>query len=281
MSKRNWILSGAVLTALFTLLPAAPLSAAEPGLMTDCTVLVGYAENGGPQVGVTLIVPGTLIPALESNQWPTDMSSLQEQLKNAYRLKKMRVACRFSKPLEVGTPGKLPTTDGIEATLTLVGHNDSVATYLAEMKLDGQSLASASLSVSLGGRAVMGSRLDNADYDDPYVFLVVEAMHPEQGENAYRRAGEDGCTIPRVIERVDPKYPEEARKAELFGKVILEVLVDVDGSCRVGKTHKSPDEMFTVAATEAVEQWKCEPGLDPQGTPVKMSMTLVIEFALK
>lgn len=277
MSKRNWIIVGATLATLLALLPAAPLSAAEPGLETDCTVLVGYAENGGPHGGVTLIVPGTLIPALEGSQWPSDISALEEQLKDAYRLKKMRVASQFSRLMEVDVPGKLPTSDGIEATLTLVGYNDSVATYQAEMTLGGQSLASASLSVSLGGRAVMGSRLTNAVHDDPYVFLVIKATHPDKR----RKAGEDGCTLPRPIEAVNPKYPEKARKQQLSGLVILEVLVHTDGTCKVLKVARSPDQILSDAATEAVKQWKFEPGLDPQGKPVNMEMTLTIKFELE
>ena len=279
MSKRNWIIIGTALAALLMLLPAALLSATEQGLETDCTVLVGYAENGGPHGGVTLIVPGTLIPALEGDQWPRDISSLEEQLKNAYRLKKMRVASQFSKLMEVDMPGKLPSADGIETILTLVGYNDSVATYRAEVTLNGQSLASANLSVSLGGRAVMGSRLANAATDDPYIFLVVETKCRERGKAGGKKA--DGSTLPWAIEKVNPRYPEEARKHQICGAVVLEALVNVDGTCRVVKVIESPGELLTVAATEALEQWKWEPGLDPQGNQVNMSLTLTIKFALK
>ncbi len=267
------------LAVLLVLMPASTLTAAEPGLETDCTVLLGYAENGGPHGGVTLIVPGTLIPALEGGQWPSDISSLEEQLKSAYRLKKMRVASQFSKLMEVDLPGKLPPADGIETTLTLVGHNDTVATYQAEMTLDGQSLASASLSVSLGGRAVMGSRLANAAAEDPYVFLVVETKSGARGMADNKKT--DGSTLPRAIEKVNPRYPEEARKQQLSGEVVVQTLVKVDGSCQVIEVLESPGQILSDAATEALEQWKFEPGLDPQGRQVNMKLTLTIKFALK
>ncbi len=274
--NRIWITLG---TALLLLLPLVSLSAAETGLMTDCTVLVGYAENGGHHGGVTLIVPGTLIPALEGEQWPSDISSLEEQLKSAYRLKKMRVATQFSRLMEVETPNRLPTADGIETTLTLVGYNDTVATYQAEMTLDGQSLTSASLSVSLGGRAVMGSRLANAAAADPYVFLVIETAQKSSGMADNKKT--DGSTLPRAIEKVNPRYPEEARKQQLSGVVVVETLVKTDGTCQVMKVLESPDPILNEAATEALEQWKFEPGLDPQGKPVNMKLVLTIKFALK
>jgi TonB family protein len=278
MNKRL-MLPAAIIAAL--ILAAAPMTAgaAETGLMTDCTVLVGYAENGGPHGGVTLIVPGTLIPALEGEAWPTDISTLEEQLKDAYRLEKMRVASRSSKRLEAGIPADLPTADGIEATLTLLGHNDSVATYRAEMTLNGQSLASASLSVSLGRKAVMGSRLADAANEDPYIFLVVEASHPD--EVKCRMAGKDGITKPRPIDTVNPTYPKQARKDGLSGNVIVEATVDVDGTVVSVKAVESPGDLLSEAAMEAVRQWTFEPGLDADGNPVKTRMTMVIKFALK
>ncbi len=279
MYRKLGIVSGAAFAALLILLTPNTLTAAEPGLETDCTVLVGNAENGGPHGGVTLIVPGTLIPALEGNQWPSDISSLEEQLKSAYRLKKMRVVSQFSKLMEVDMPGKLPTADGIETTLTLVGYNDSVATYQAEMTLNGQSLASASLSVSLGGRAVMGSRLANAAAEDPYVFLVVETRSEKRGMADNKRT--DGSTLPRAIQKVNPRYPEEARKHQISGEVMVQTLVKVDGSCQVIEVLESPDQILSDAATEALEQWKFEPGLDPQGKKVNMKLVLTITFKLK
>ncbi len=279
MSKRNGIIIGAALATLLVLLPATPLSAAELGLETDCTVLIGYAENGGPHGGVTLIVPGTLIPALEGDQWPSDISSLEEQLKNAYRLNKMRVASQISKVMEVDMPGKLPTADGIDTTLTLVGYNDKVATYQAEMTLNGQSLASASLSASLGGRAVMGSRMANATHDDPYVFLVVQTKSGKRGMADNKRS--DGSTLPRAIEKINPRYPEEARKQKLSGEVVVQTLVKTDGSCHVVEVLESPGQILSDAAAEALEQWKFEPGLDPNGNQVDMKLTLTIKFELK
>jgi len=281
MKRHCRTIAGALLTALLAFTPGLAASGAESGLMTDCTVLVGYAENGGPHGDVTLIVPGTLIPALEGEAWPSDLSLLQDQLKSAYRLKKMREATGISKCLDIGATGMLPPADGIEAALTLIGFNEKVATYRAEMTIDDQLLASASLSVSLGGRAVMGSRLANAAHDDPYVFLVVEtATPPEKGEDV-RKAGEDGTTIPKPIETVNPKYPEEARKNQISGLVNVEVLVDLDGTCKVVKIHNSPDDLLSEAASEAVEQWKFAPGLDPQGKPTRMKLMLTIKFALK
>jgi TonB family protein len=270
---------GVVFTAVLVLLSAPALRGAEPGLMTDCTVLVGYAENGGPHGDVVLIVPGTLIPALEGNQWPSNMSSLEQQLKDAYRLQKMRAVSQFSKLMTTDAPAKLPPADGIETMLTLVGFNDTVATYRAEMSMDGQALASASLSVSIGGRAVMGSRLANAAHDDPYVFIVVQATSPKTREEDLKK--DDGSTRPRAIEKVNPRYPEEARKQQLSGQVVLEAMVNLDGTCTVVNVLETPDEILSAAAIEALEQWRWEPGLDPSGKPVKTTITLTIKFALK
>ena len=76
-------------------------------------------------------------------------------------------------------------------------------------------------------------------------------------------------------------YPEEARKQHLSGVVVVETLVKTDGTCQVMKVVESPDPILSDAASEALEQWKFEPGLDPQGKPVNMKLVLTIKFALK
>ena len=63
--------------------------------------------------------------------------------------------------------------------------------------------------------------------------------------------------------------------------MVLEALIKTDGTCRVVRIVESPHELLSTPATEAVEQWKWEPGLDPQGNPVNMEFSLTIKFALK
>jgi TonB family protein len=84
---------------------------------------------------------------------------------------------------------------------------------------------------------------------------------------------------PVLVTRVDPRYPEFARKAGLSGNVQLRLLVDVDGRIsRVEVVSGAPGGM-TEAATEAVRRWVYEPAR-MGGKPVAVWKVVRVHFAI-
>jgi len=82
----------------------------------------------------------------------------------------------------------------------------------------------------------------------------------------------------RILRRVDPVYPELAKRARVETTVILEVNVDEEGnvaSIRVIRGHP----LLDAAATEAVKQWKYSPTL-LNGEPVPVIATVTVIFKL-
>jgi len=84
---------------------------------------------------------------------------------------------------------------------------------------------------------------------------------------------------PERILKIEPLYPELARRSRAEGKVILEIVVGRGGDVEGVKVLKS-HPLFDEAAVEAVSQWKYEPALQ-SGRPVKVYMTVVVDFRLK
>jgi TonB family protein len=213
-----------------------------------------------------LIVPGTLIPPLEG---PGELS---EKLLEAYQLKSVNLNTRYEKTMMVDRPIEMPTTaPGVEVRVTLLGFNDSVATYRVVLMHGGELLADTPVSVKRGGRAVVGSRDGDAA---PYLFVVIEAG----GTNA---SPDIDSKMPKLIKRVQPSYPEEARKGGIKGTVVLRVLIETDGSCRVLEVVESPDPLLADAARAAVDQWRYEPPRDETGKVVKEEFTVTVRFALQ
>jgi TonB family protein len=70
-----------------------------------------------------------------------------------------------------------------------------------------------------------------------------------------------------------------ARKARVEGKVILEAVIDTDGSVIDVKVLRSIP-LLDKSAIEAVRRWKYRPALQ-QGRPVKVFFTVVVEFNLR
>lgn len=85
---------------------------------------------------------------------------------------------------------------------------------------------------------------------------------------------------PKLIKKVDPIYPEEARKEGISGEVLLSVRSNEQGNIVRVKIVKSPHELLSKASVEAVKQWKYEPMLI-KGKPMPIIFTVTMNFKLK
>ncbi len=85
---------------------------------------------------------------------------------------------------------------------------------------------------------------------------------------------------PQVREWVPPVYPEEARRAKLEGRVLVEFVVDVDGRVTGAAVKQTTDERLNEAALASVRQWLFAPALD-DGKPEPCAMLVPVTFSLK
>ncbi len=85
---------------------------------------------------------------------------------------------------------------------------------------------------------------------------------------------------PKLVKKVNPVYPDEARKEGIEGAVILKVRTDEQGSIEKIKVLESPHDLLSKAAVEAVKQWKYEPMLK-KGNPVPIIFTVNMNFKLE
>lgn len=92
------------------------------------------------------------------------------------------------------------------------------------------------------------------------------------------RVGGD-VQAPVVIRRVEPIYPEEARKARVAGIVIIEALIDRNGNVREARVLKPLPFDLDQAALDSIRQWKFRPGTR-NGEPVDVLFNLTINFQL-
>ena len=82
----------------------------------------------------------------------------------------------------------------------------------------------------------------------------------------------------RIVTKVDPVYPEAARKAGLQGLVVMDAVIAPDGSVKRLRPVSGPD-LLAQSATAAVQSWKFEPYLS-SGKAVEVETTIAIEFRL-
>jgi TonB family protein len=93
---------------------------------------------------------------------------------------------------------------------------------------------------------------------------------------AIRATGE--IKPPRLIKKVDPVYPEEAREAGVEGVVILEVTTDKLGKVAAVRVLRSVP-LLDQAAIDAVKQWVYEPYVvDGEARPIVFTVTVAFKL---
>ena len=81
------------------------------------------------------------------------------------------------------------------------------------------------------------------------------------------------------ITRVEPTYPEVARKARIAGIVIVECIIDKSGNVTNVQVLKPLPFGLDQAAVDAVKRWKFKPGT-LNGQPVDVIFNLTVNFKL-
>jgi TonB family protein len=88
-----------------------------------------------------------------------------------------------------------------------------------------------------------------------------------------------GVTQGLLLRRVDPVYPDDARRARIQGTVILGAIIGRDGAIK--DLHVvSGDPLLSRPALDAVQLWRYRPYL-LMGDPVEVETTIEVHFTLR
>jgi len=125
--------------------------------------------------------------------------------------------------------------------------------------------------------------IDPTPIDPDAEILIGEPEPPPPGGPLIAGAG--GVTMPELIQdsRVEPTYPEMARKARIEGNVILQAVILKDGSVGELAVLRSTGPSgigFDESAIAAVRQWRYRPGTQ-NGQPVDVFLTVQVDFRLE
>jgi TonB family protein len=85
--------------------------------------------------------------------------------------------------------------------------------------------------------------------------------------------------IGRVISRLEPVYPEEAKSQGIVGTVTLHVVVDRDGSVQSVEPVSGPS-LLVKAAVSAVSEWRYAQTL-LGGQPVETEQDILVKFRVR
>jgi protein TonB len=98
------------------------------------------------------------------------------------------------------------------------------------------------------------------------------------GGGPYKVGGAGGASAP-ACPRVEPNYSDEARRAHIQGAVVLDAIVEKDGTIQPNKVINGLGYGLDDEAIKSVKTWKCTPG-KYEGQPVAVSVRITINFRL-
>jgi TonB family protein len=88
-----------------------------------------------------------------------------------------------------------------------------------------------------------------------------------------------GIVPPKVLEKSEPQYTEEARAAKLEGTVALTIVVGTDQRAHDIRITKSLDAGLDASAINSIKTWRFQPGTK-NGKPVSVQANVQVNFRL-
>ena len=128
----------------------------------------------------------------------------------------------------------------------------------------------------------LSSMMGGIEMDIPEFELGNIAGDPNDllGDIARNAAMSEGTvdTKPRVVSRSPMIYPASAMKKRIKGYVVINLLIDTDGSIEAAKVlQSSPPGVFDAAALSGIRSWRFAPG-KYKGRPVKVWAKQKVRF---
>jgi len=157
---------------------------------------------------------------------------------------------------------------------------------IMDTKLKKSNILVMALAAFLVVGGIAGSRLTFAraehetgiENEDLVIPVVQEKEKTDQTEEKKISKGKE-VKPPKLIKKVEPTYPDEAKEAELEGAVVVEATTDEKGNVKKVKIVKGEHDILNKAAADAVKQWKYEPMLI-DGVPHGIQFTVTCRFSL-
>jgi protein TonB len=166
-----------------------------------------------------------------------------------------------------------------------LNRNEDVALPAPPAVFDANAPASLTTVTHLG-LPWMNSDTDSAGEGKGHGFGSSDGDTMGDGPGNGAGAGENNGPYANVVSPVaclycpEPRYTEEARKAKLQGKILLQALVGADGRAKRIQVLQGLGMGLDECAVEAVRGWRFSPGRDASKRPVAAWVTIETRFQL-
>jgi TonB family protein len=256
-----------LLVVALLVLAVAVSFAADPPPLTDVSLIIGRAP--ADQATPAPIPAGTVVVLGDGDE---GIGKVTAELREVYRLDMVSTVAGKAARLKPGETLEMAWTPAaLRVAVTLLAESGGTPTYKVRLEEAGKLIAEPTVSLR-GRRGVIGGSNGPAA---PYVFVLLRKMADEP------KRVEGDITGPVLLQRVNPTYPEAARKERVMGVVVVEVSLDETGAVRDVRVVESPHEALAQASTDAVRQWRFDPARNPAGKAVAVNWKVTLAFKLQ
>lgn len=274
--------SGIALPVLAGLVVVASALAVEPVAPANRVITEVALEVGRPAASPEGAAPVTMPPWTVVVYDSRGLSGakrymqLKQELRDAYRLEKLDRQGSATLDLAVDAPQAAPSPlPGLDISLKALGVDDAKATYEVRLAEKGKEPVVTRVAVKRSDWAIVGGR-DGAQAPYFYVLFRPLSLAEEKEERGWER-----MTKPKAVTKVQPKYPEESRKAGAQDVIVLDLAIDAAGKVTDAVKVEGEVAELVEAARQAALQWVFEPARDASGKAVACRFKITLVFKLQ
>jgi TonB family protein len=130
------------------------------------------------------------------------------------------------------------------------------------------------------GRAAGDPGLENSAPNPLPASNQEEQKRGEKNKEGQVSVSDEVDVRVKLIKKVNPVYPEEAKKQGITGTVVCNIRIAESGKVTEVKVTETPHELLSKAAADAVGQWEYEPPTK-NGKSVSVQADVTIRFRLE
>jgi len=180
-----------------------------------------------------------------------------------------------------GNPYTAMALPKLPAQLLTYEFTDAMETA-AVRALAGEVAIGGKLPITMPGMYPFGHGLMRAATNPVPAVPAPSVQVPSGFAPGVARSKAPGVVMPKVIRESKPRYTREAMEAKIEGTVLLECVVQADGTVGETRVVRSLDTQHGLddEAVKALKQWRFSPGTK-DGKPVPVVVELEMTFTLR
>ncbi len=258
---------------------SSSLSATDEKLILEINVFQGYHSN----FPLREPAPPTMVVLPPDSGWSDDIERQRQQIAETLAFDGVAVVAKnraevteaTTHRFDVGEDWRFPYQISVKPE-RFAGTRVELDIRIFQNRFPALALAMASIQGELGKTFILAQNTPG----NPVVVAVTPKLSSAVTSGGQIKTVGGEVTRPKLLNRIEPSYPDKVRKEKVSGQVIIQAVIEKDGTVGRASVVRPVHPELDAAALEALRQWRYEPARQ-NGKPVAVYMTVTIDFRVK